>query len=310
VKLLKNGSTYIHFKIELLCIIALFFNVTLRAAKPTLHLSLVEQSWEKKSEIFRKTFSSDITISSLAFDANNRLFISAFGDLHLLDLSQNKLLAFDFFITEQLTICANNNLCAYTNPSLFINQTMVNFFDLGTKTQVGSIPNPHQMAVSSFAFSPNGYFLALALNSQDEGYVSLYDLNTQEKRTLYTQKNVCTVAFSTTSNILASANQTGDIVLWDLEQSTKIKDFKLGLNSPTSFAFNTSCLLVAVGDANGTMMLYNTITGMPLFPSRTLAEPIYNIIFSPDDTYIAASTTTKLVVWERMEESFQMLSLP
>ena len=134
-------------------------------------------------------------------------------------------------------------------------------YDVNTGKELDLLTE-HTGTVNALAFSPDGRTFA---SGGGDAMIHLWDLTT--KRLLSTFKghdaSVDTLAFSPDGTILASANQvrTDKVRLWDVKN---VSEHKLPLgywSSASTLAFSPDGETLTIGNGNGGIHSYSTITG-------------------------------------------------
>ena len=174
------------------------------------------------------------------------------------------------------------------------------------------------------AFSPDGRLLAAACASAYWGKrkeipaIQLWDVNTEqlvftvEKQT----ENIEDLTFSSDGKVLASAEASDRIRLWDVESGTLLGTLKAAPSSKV-FAFSPDSRLLATGGSEGIIQLWDIHAGSTFSPLRRIwntalaRRPIRTfeaeagnttlnaIAFSPDGKKVVSANSDGIVrLWE------------
>jgi len=118
-------------------------------------------------------------------------------------------------------------------------------------------------AVRRPAFSPDGNFLATALNS---GSVKLWDMAGNERATLVGDNHgVATVAFSPDARLLAGACFGGSVVIWDMLSKQEIHRWQIP-DVVYGLGFANDGRHLALGNALGTIYILRLAEAPPRAP--------------------------------------------
>ena len=192
-------------------------------------------------------------------------------------------------------------------------------WDVPSRERLGP-PLDDDSAVTSVAFSPTGDLLA---TGDEDGEVVLWDAKTDRQLGLGPAIGqlpvplndgggaVTSVAFSPNGDIVASGDQAGDVVLWQVVGTSSGTPEQLGPplsdggGAVTSVAFSPNSGIVASGDAAGTTVLWNARNGLgpvlndvgPILTDGS-QNPISDIAFSPNGGILAGGDQNSVVLWD------------
>ena len=164
--------------------------------------------------------------------------------------------------------------------------------------------------INDLVWSPDGNLLAAA----GPLGVWLYDpsmLNSAPRLLDGHTRAVLRVAFSQDGNLILSASQDGTVKQWD----TATGDLKRTINLWNDFgyeasgqnrdlevwsmAFSPDQTMLAAGSLDGTLRLWNLITGKPGTVLKEHTGSISNLTFSPNGKLLASSSKKgELIVWD------------
>lgn len=98
----------------------------------------------------------------------------------------------------------------------------------------------------------------------------------------------------------------GNFMAWDMKTSLRLKDSfdysYLNLNPATSFAFVEAKEIMAVGYADGQIIIWDTVALVPIMPPLQHAEStdiVRDIAFTPDaQTLVSVSDRGPIIIWD------------
>ncbi len=112
---------------------------------------------------------------------------------------------------------------------------------------------------------------------------------------------VC-LAFNPDGRILASADNKGNIYLWDVENKTLVNTLPVKQNKVLSIAFSHDGNFLAVANNNHTITIWSARHGVEVKTLKGHNEPITKIAFSADNKILAsASADRTLMIWNFTE---------
>jgi WD40 repeat protein len=147
--------------------------------------------------------------------------------------------------------------------------------------------NPNKLLLKSIIFSPDGATIA-AISSRAQT-VWLCDVNTGRcVRTLQGhEKEVRSVAFHPSWNILASSSADHTVRLWEVDTGHCLKILQIEKVGPIAFAHDGSLLGSGSGD---TVKLWDINTHQCLNTLQEHTDYVRSIAFSPDSQTIASGS--------------------
>ncbi len=156
----------------------------------------------------------------------------------------------------------------------------VGIFSLASKKQVGQIVSPNNAATFSASVSPNGNALAIA---SVNGSASIYIAHRSSPVVLKVGGEVTAVAFTPDSRELVTAQGNGTAKIWEVSTGKLLATLGSVGGPPLSdVAVSPSGVNIAVAGNNGTLILYNTVTGVETAKLNGATGIINSVEFSPN----------------------------
>ena len=143
-----------------------------------------------------------------------------------------------------------------------------------------------ELAGSNVALSPDGDWLAAG---GSEGEVTLVSASSKVRLTELPEvhSGMVMVAFARTSGSLVTADENGEIVLWDLARQEPRRQFNSG-SIISTIAFAPRQEQLAVGEADGKVTIWDASQGKLIRPVLGESpDPVTRLAFSPDGGHLA-----------------------
>jgi WD40 repeat protein len=187
----------------------------------------------------------------------------------------------------------------------------VSLWDVAGHSLVGaSSLHGHSSLMSSVAFSPDGQHFATCSADRSILIWSLKPFTEASQLLGPSFGGGSQVAYSPDGTRMVSGSQ-GTTAIWNAQTGTLLRSLPLGShNALFSAAFSPDGKILATGDNNANIILWNAVTGAQLttlqnghtgsasglFPNETL---IYLLAFSPDGHYLlSGSYGGQIVLWD------------
>jgi WD40 repeat protein len=190
----------------------------------------------------------------------------------------------------------------------------INLWDMTRREALGKFSGSHHRRVGSLSFSPNGRTLA----SGSEDYtIILWDVGTfkQISRPHEFSSGVAAVAFSPGGKQLTAGGYDGLVYLFAFNrpaQSLGNSPLRLHHNYSVWCAdFSSDGTILATGDLEGNILLWNTATGKPLGdPLAGHDAEVLSLAFSPNGNLLASgSSDGSIVLWDMKKDDADPASL-
>ena len=168
----------------------------------------------------------------------------------------------------------------------------------------------HRRGISSATFSPDGKILASVGFDQK---VCLWDVATgyhQATLRWFNTNSTSNLVFSRDGNTLAIGDRAG-IRLWDMTRSPYEIKWSTSVTSAESFAFSPDGQTLASGKRDGTVLLWNAISGDVKAVLRKHTDPfgVGSVAFSNDSRTLASTgwhEDTTIRLWDVATGSHQL----
>ncbi|MFI5797380.1 protein kinase [Streptomyces sp. NPDC051677] len=142
----------------------------------------------------------------------------------------------------------------------------VKLWDVGTRKNTGVLSG-HMGAISAMRFTPDGSLLAAAADDIDEHTISLWDVSTHtERRTLTVGEDtsVVSLAFSPDNHTLASVDEDGTILVWDVRSGRKTATIRENTSDAFPVEFSVTSLFLGGFDSGNRPHRWDVVTGRPV----------------------------------------------
>jgi WD40 repeat protein/DNA-binding SARP family transcriptional activator len=157
---------------------------------------------------------------------------------------------------------------------------------------------------SEVLFSPDGTLIAVNGNNQ----VTIVNAITGQQGHTFTGTRISrsfpffsgrTTAFSPDSKRLATLNQLGQIIIWDLQTGNELYHFSC-TPSIIDFNFNPNFSRVVVTDANGSHKVCDTSPDHEALISTAHANEVNNVTFNPEGTRLVSGGNYRdgVMIWD------------
>lgn len=158
----------------------------------------------------------------------------------------------------------------------------------------------HKTRVKTVVFSPDSSMMA-SWSSKGDTTILLWDIATgKHKRTLKGHTNwVEDVSFSPDGKTLASGGLDGTIRIWNSEtgkqgqsfmENSFANDLAAQSAAVTVVTFYSDGVVLASGHKNGSIRLWDLVTGKPIQTLRKHAGAVSSIVFGPDGKTLASTS--------------------
>lgn len=153
-------------------------------------------------------------------------------------------------------------------------------------------PNPTEGSYTNVAFTPNE---TQVIAGDDTGAVQIWNVAEGEIETTLEGHEAPVLAVAASQNLIASADESGKIILWDGETPRLLEE---GEGAVNSLAFSPDGMQLIAAGADGMIRFWSMETGMVM---KTLehGSPVNSIIFTVDGKkLISGGADGRLLVWE------------
>jgi WD40 repeat protein len=149
--------------------------------------------------------------------------------------------------------------------------------------------------VRGIAISDDGSYIAAA-----GPQVEIWDRRNGRRRTLAGHADlVSRVAFSPGGRLLASADFSGAVKVWDVASAKEVRSFASGHTGVTSLAFSPDSRALATGGSDETIRVWNFESGELRHVLSGHADWIAKIVFAPNGRFLASGSADGTIrLWD------------
>jgi eukaryotic-like serine/threonine-protein kinase len=240
-------------------------------------------------------------IESLRFTPDSKTLMVGGNPPKFLDVVSGKTMA-AVRVARVVAASADGNIVVCRN------EDRMTIWDVRAERQIADIPLTRFGANwPGLTLSSDGKMVATFSTSQMDNTVNLWDLATQQPRTLSVGPSIGTVlsvncaAFSPDAKLLAAGFEFQSIAIWDVATGKVRLEFR---QPPTmmnvrSVAFSPDGKALAVGTDTGAVTLWEVETGKRLASFRGHTRTVFCLAFSPDGKTLAtAGAETTVRLWD------------
>lgn len=163
-------------------------------------------------------------------------------------------------------------------------------------------------ALNNLSFYDRALLLGVGANQTADTVeaksVLLEALESYPKLTVFRHEHtnrVWSVAFSPDGHLLVSADEDGQIILWDIATRQPFSQLPTAANAVYSVAFSPNGKILAVGNADSTITFWDTATHQPFGQPLWGHKPggVMYVTFSPNGQLLAsASLDNTIILWD------------
>jgi WD40 repeat protein len=201
---------------------------------------------------------------------------------------------------------------------------MIKLWDAASGTELATLKG-HQGEVTNVSFSPDGTRLASAAGSASgSGEIKIWDAAIETESTAFIGHlhRITSVSFSPDGTLIASGSGDNTIKLWNVStgtvqitlmtKSVSHRGFSENERSEleaapssyytrgvTSVSFSPDGKRIASGIEDGTIKLWDTLTGSEMGTLKGHADNVKSVIFSPNGTRLASGSDERSIkIWD------------
>ncbi|MDB6134885.1 MAG: repeat-containing protein [Verrucomicrobiales bacterium] len=184
-------------------------------------------------------------------------------------------------------------------------------YQSATSDLMGVLPFPNKGAVETLSFSRNGSLLLAGGGiAGKEGLVVVWDVKTgQQVITLPMAEDFDTVLaadISADQSRIAMAGPGKKVRLYDTKTSQLLATMKKHTDWVTSLAFSPDGVLLATGDRNGGLYVWEAGTGNEFYNLRDHEKRIAALAWRADSNLLAAGSEDGNITWWEMQNGTQV----
>ena len=160
----------------------------------------------------------------------------------------------------------------------------------------------HTKHADYLAFSPDGKTL---VSADTLGAIHLWDMDTgKHKKELTTNRGgLLRITFNLNGTSFGVLKSNGSVILWDTSTWEEKHEFKkvfdLSERSIMSIAISQNNFLIATGNLDSSVSLYDTVNATSEHMSEAHDDSyVSSVTFNHDETLLASSSFGKVIVWD------------
>ena len=226
-------------------------------------------------------------IYTVSVDKNSK-YIGAVGVNNKFSLWENGNIVKSFDSSSRTEgAVMKNTLGAFGN-----NEGKITLIDLNNLTVIKEFNVGER--ITNLAISPNEKYLAASNASND---LILIDLSTKNQIKLNVGSATYSVAFMDVQNRLVVTDVNGYMSIWNIDNKTLVKKVKVSNDSIYSLAISTGGDMIATGDKNGILKLWDDNGEYQKSYDILKGNPIWSLDFDSIGLYLAAVAGNKVNIW-------------
>ena len=180
------------------------------------------------------------------------------------------------------------------------NDHTVRIWDVATGKQLLMLTEENDGEIYWVTFNSTGTRVATAIQKDNEGWASVWNIETGEKLFTVDQgtSRIAAAAFSPDDSILATASADQTAKLWDAHNGNRIKTFYGHSEALTNVKFSPDGTKLATASWDRSAIIWNVATGQEILTLNGHTRDVNTVAFNPAGNLLVTASSDKTIrVW-------------